>query len=102
MLDPAVCRPGRLDQSCPDALCLISLAMRHRWHCNAARVRDLASLQHSRARCAAPLALARRQRLLDADACYVCVCREQLVYIPVPDRSSRLKIFQSCLRKSPL
>jgi len=34
------------------------------------------------------------------------VCRpgrlDQLVYIPVPDRSSRIKIFESCLRKSPL
>jgi len=34
------------------------------------------------------------------------VCRpgrlDQLVYIPVPDRSSRVKIFESCLRKSPL
>lgn len=26
----------------------------------------------------------------------------QLVYIPVPDRNSRRKIFESCLRKSPL
>lgn len=34
------------------------------------------------------------------------VCRpgrlDQLVYIPVPDRGSRQKIFESCLRKSPL
>jgi len=34
------------------------------------------------------------------------VCRpgrlDQLVYIPVPDRASRIKIFQACLRKSPL
>jgi len=34
------------------------------------------------------------------------VCRpgrlDQLVYIPVPDRDSRIKIFESCLRKSPL
>ena len=34
------------------------------------------------------------------------VCRpgrlDQLVYIPVPDRASRVKIFESCLRKSPL
>lgn len=34
------------------------------------------------------------------------VCRpgrlDQLVYIPVPDVSSRMKIFESCLRKSPL
>ena len=34
------------------------------------------------------------------------VCRpgrlDQLVYIPVPDRASRVKIFQSCMRKSPL
>jgi len=34
------------------------------------------------------------------------VCRpgrlDQLVYIPVPDHSSRVKIFESCLRKSPL
>jgi len=34
------------------------------------------------------------------------VCRpgrlDQLVYIPVPDKASRVKIFESCLRKSPL
>ena len=34
------------------------------------------------------------------------VCRpgrlDQLVYIPVPDKASRIKIFESCLRKSPL
>jgi len=34
------------------------------------------------------------------------VCRpgrlDQLVYIPVPDMASRVKIFESCLRKSPL
>jgi len=27
---------------------------------------------------------------------------DQLIYIPLPDRSSRLQIFKACLRKSPI